>query len=61
MEREYASAREPNHHLGEDSNDSDGEESQEVKVSELAPRSWHKRMSKVVQNCNFSGKERKTC
>ena len=27
----------------------------------MAPNNWHKRMAKVVKNCNFSGKERKTC
>ena len=33
----------------------------EAMQSDLAPERWGSRMSKVVQNCNFSGKERKTC
>ena len=39
----------------------DQESSLDENESELAPKNWHKRMRKVVQNCNFSGKERKTC
>ena len=29
--------------------------------SDLAPNRWSQRMKVVLQKCNFSGKERKTC
>ena len=47
--------------MDSEADEKDEKDSSGLTRSELAPNAWRKRMQQVIKNCNFSGKERKTC